>query len=222
MTAVDDLTPDQIRALRNLAVHQDAKDDLGGGADHAREDLRARLACTNPGTVLREWIGRGPGWGYNEAHIRGYEALQDRAERVLKGHPTEIRALLGDNPDDSEPSTDATARTDEIRADHALWLNQRLAVSGLVRNEADDATLAVAENIMTRLADKTLAHLPALLDLADARAARIAELEQRHTAARAICHELRAAYPGIAPSLDRIEHALDRQTPAETPRKDTP
>lgn len=55
---------------------------------------------------------------------------------------------------------------DKIREDHAMWLDQRLAVSELIHKEADDATIATAEQVAVRLSDTLLRHLPALLAVA--------------------------------------------------------
>jgi len=91
-----------------------------------------------------------------------------------------------------------------IRARHALWFNQRLAVSELVRNEADDATIAAAENINTRLADQVLVKLPALLALVDDLTAQLA------TATRTAAAN-KAAY--VDTVRDSIE--LEREIAAE-------
>lgn len=73
------------------------------------------------------------------------------------------------------PAVDLAA----IREKHAAWLNQRLLVSELVRDEAPDAEIAAAEQVLLRLSDTTLLHLPALLARVEALEAALLRADKR-------------------------------------------
>lgn len=106
MTAVDRLTDEQTRALHALAGpasdgHVGHVTTYEAGEESARTRIRAFLAGHDPASGLRHWLAFMPAqnsWDRSEHHSRGYADVQDRARRVLAGHPTEIRELLDDAP----------------------------------------------------------------------------------------------------------------------------